>query len=326
MPKAKDSIYLSHESALRYWRVEGIRGAHRAIDGRTFKAAGRPSVYQIKDALWLRPHLGEPVHLLFPNPDVRPRSKEVVAHCTSSLRGAGSLIEVSAGIGVVSPEICLIQIAERGMLPFLKAAYELCGTYRIARITDLDTRGAVYQQEPLTNPAQIAKTLSANSQLAGSVAARSALKYLEAGSGSPRETALALLLGLPRVHGGYGFKVPKLNYPIKVSSVGRRICGKSRLVLDLYWPEAKLCLEYDSEEFHSTRERHSADAQRRNVLQSMGIRVIEVTAGQLGSVTKTDALALNVAKALGKRKRVYRLKGPDRKIALRDELLKLAAF
>jgi very-short-patch-repair endonuclease len=102
--------------------------------------------------------------------------------------------------------------------------------------------------------------------VAGVAGTRKALEHAEPKAESPMETRLRLLLvrnGLPR---------PKAQVPLYDRTgafVGRP---------DLYYPEARLAIEYDGE---NHRDRLIADNRRQNGLQAIGVTLLRYTAPDL---------------------------------------------
>ncbi|MFR1639109.1 MAG: DUF559 domain-containing protein [Eggerthellaceae bacterium] len=71
---------------------------------------------------------------------------------------------------------------------------------------------------------------------------------------------------------------------------------------DLYWPEAKLDVEYDGGN-HEDPEQMLKDSMRRDALVSMGITVLTVTKWQLENGGSMNEIAHTVAEHTGKRLR-----------------------
>jgi very-short-patch-repair endonuclease len=71
-----------------------------------------------------------------------------------------------------------------------------------------------------------------------------------------------------------GFPAPTRQYRIKAG-------GKEVARVDLAYPEARVALEYDSDQWHSGTSRRHKDAARRNRLRALGWTVLEVTPAQL---------------------------------------------
>lgn len=71
-----------------------------------------------------------------------------------------------------------------------------------------------------------------------------------------------------------GFGTPTRQLPIRAN-------GTVIARADLAYPEARLILEYDSDQWHSGTKRRHRDARRRNRLRALGWTVLEVTPAQL---------------------------------------------
>lgn len=121
------------------------------------------------------------------------------------------------------------------------------------------------------------------------------------GSASPMETMLALMLTLPVEMGGYGLPRPRLNARIEVGAADLPVCPKQLMMVDLFWDEARLALEYDSDEFHASRGRGKLadDAERANALTALGYRVLSITFELVENPARLDVLARQVARGLG---------------------------
>ena len=137
-----------------------------------------------------------------------------------------------------------------------------------------------------------------------------ALSHVQAGSASPMETALTMMLCLPVARGGFGLPLPELN-----EAIGPLRCG-------LYWPAARLALEYDSNAYHTGARRIAHDAQRRAELARLGVEVVTVTHTQVIATDELAKVARIVAGRLGRRVRAEHLPDwPARHGALRREVL-----
>lgn len=260
-------------------------------------------------------------------PAVRDRffSDESLIHATvahARLRRAGGGIETSVRKGpfhprsfmriddslyVSTPEMAFCEMASVLSLERLIAlGFELCGTYRRASTFGL----ARYDVIPLTSPGALASFIEKSPQFKGVKKARRALPLILDGSASPRESELAMLLCLPYSLGGYGLPHPTMNaempLPKNVAATGR-----SSLRCDLYWPAARLDVEYDSAEFHSAERLLANDSMRRIALESMDVTSVNLTAEHLRRASLFDEAAQGIARILGKRVRLpgdFRLK------------------
>lgn len=218
-----------------------------------------------------------------------------------------SFMRIEDGLYVSTPEMAFCEMASVLSLERLIAlGFELCGTYRRASTFGL----ARYDAIPLTSPGALASFIEKSPQFKGVKKARRALSYILAGSASPRESELAMLLCLPYSLGGYGLPHPTMNaempLPKNVAATGR-----SSLRCDLYWPAARLDVEYDSAEFHSAERLLANDSMRRIALESMDVTSVNLTAEHLRRASLFDEAAQGIARILGKRVRLpgdFRLK------------------
>ena len=218
-----------------------------------------------------------------------------------------SFMRIEDGLYVSTPEMAFCEMASVLSLERLIAlGFELCGTYRRASTFGL----ARYDATPLTSLGALVSFIEKSPQFKGVKKARRALSCILAGSASPRESELAILLCLPYSLGGYGLPHPTMNaempLPKNVAATGR-----SSLRCDLYWPAARLDVEYDSAEFHSAERLLANDSMRRIALESMDVTSVNLTAEHLRRASLFDEAAQGIARILGKRVRLpgdFRLK------------------
>ena len=218
-----------------------------------------------------------------------------------------SFMRIEDGLYVSTPEMAFCEMASVLSLKRLIAlGFELCGTYRRASTFGL----AQYDATPLTSPGALASFIEKSPQFKGVKKARRALPCILAGSASPRESELAMLLCLPYSLGGYGLPHPTMNaempLPKNVAATGR-----SSLRCDLYWSAARLDVEYDGAEFHSAERLLANDSMRRIALESMDVTSVNLTAEHLRRASLFDEAAQGIARILGKRVRLpgdFRLK------------------
>lgn len=123
------------------------------------------------------------------------------------------------------------------------------------------------------------------------------------GSASIRETQLALHFRISRKRGGNGIGIPDLNYEIPLEGAMRKRAGQGTYYVDQYWPGYQLAVEYESDEFHHTKEDVARDRKRRNLLQDLGFRVITVNTKQLTNVWETDDIARQILRHMHKRQK-----------------------
>ena len=130
-----------------------------------------------------------------------------------------------------------------------------------------------------------------------------AAAYVLDGAASPMEAKLALLLSLPKTRGGYALPAPRLNAPFTLSDKAFALYPHNPCRLDLYWPGARLDVEYDGEEVH-TGEQHVRDVARAAALTADRVEVLPLSHGQLADAEAFETVAGFIAKRLGVRLRV----------------------
>lgn len=119
-----------------------------------------------------------------------------------------------------------------------------------------------------------------------------AIQYIQNNSGSPMESRLYMHLCLPNFLGGCGFPKAVLNKPVQVDS--------KQYYLDLYFPDTRLGIEYDSFEYHNNSRSFSQDNLRDAKLRTAGYRLIHVKPGQLTDLEAFQDLAVNISRQLKK--------------------------
>ena len=248
----------------------------------------------------------KPLHLLVPD-------KRAIHHCVDTVGHVwgspdqlpdGSAVELGKSVLVASPELTLATLArdETPVVEFALFASELCGRYASPSFDAASLRRC----EPATSISQIERFADRLAGWRGIAALCSSNPWIVENSASPRETQLALLLGMPSRFGGFGLPRPVMNHVIQLSSEARLLTTLDRYEVDLCWPKQKVAVEYNSDEFHQ-RDKKS-DAVKANALRAMGYEVIVVTWDQLRSFSEMNRVALAVRKALGIRRRPISLK------------------
>ena len=269
--------------------------------------------------------LSAPLRLLVPD-DASRRSIRGVS-CRSwqgalprraFVRVRGLDVVCAGGLYVSVPEFAFAHaVRGAGLLDLVLVGCEACGRY--ALMPD-GTRGFA-DRPPLTSRARLASALSSLGPFLGRRRALRACSLVFDHAASPMESALALLLSLPPSLGGYGLPRPELNRRVDVPGASAGLF-RDHYVCDLYWHEARLAVEYDSDAYHTGPERIARDARRRGELLRCGVTVVAATRAQVFVRRETDRLARLVARELGHRMRLGRVTGWEaRNGALRDLLL-----
>ena len=297
------SIFISHTSALEFWRSERAfcstdlsRAKPRA---RLVPKCSADKWFELEE----RGVRDAPLHLAVADASSRSRAKNIICHVWHGPSAANSFLRVKDNLYVSSPEACFLQMST--MLPLVKVVeigYELCGSFALS---PSNSRGFCTHEAP-TSVESLRRYVAKSDGVSGAKRARRALNYLIDGAASPMEAALVLLLCLPTSLGGYGLALPRLNYgievPVRSGSSSRRV----RYRCDLYWPESKLAVEYDSDMFHTGSKRIAGDAAKRTNLAHVGVTVVSVTRSQIFDARRFDEAAVLLAKRLGGRIRSQR--------------------
>ena len=327
------TIYIQGLSALAHYRSSdattepercprSIAALDSAVSSRAACTAARVWRMGIDE-----PTVDCPLEVLVRDKSQRSRSKAVIARVWGKPIARTAFRRASKDVYVSSPEFVFLQLATRLDLPELVAlGMELCGTYRRnVKVPVLGTNDTelitLYQQKPLTNPKRLGSFIKSMPSTPGHARAMKALGYVLANSASPMETALYLLLCLPRRFGGYALPKPVLNPPITLSKAGRMYTLRSVAKPDLYWKDFHLDLEYNSDEFHDESSR-AVDSMRRKALERMGVEVIELTKEELLSTRFLHATAQRIARRMKKQLRPQSEGSFEgRRASLRDLLL-----
>lgn len=261
----------------------------------------------------------KPVHLTVKNSDDRGQSALVHCHVCNHQLPSLAFCRVSKDVCVSRPELCFLQLASIcSQAELIQIGFELCGTYRLERNSELGFKGG----KPIATSDSISRFVEAMGSSKGTGRARSAAEYVVDGSASPMETIVTMLLTLPKARGGYGLPLPQLNTAVSVPKSMRTSYSQSTYRPDLYWPKAKLAIEYDSTAFHSSEARLANDSKRRAALAHAGLNVVSLTSRQVHDAREFDKVALLAAKHLGIRMRSERKNLLTKRFELRSELLR----
>ncbi|MDR1082625.1 MAG: hypothetical protein LBL27_02000 [Coriobacteriales bacterium] len=266
-----------------------------------------------------------PLDILVSSANARKVNRWMRCHVCGAYFPDGSFFDTGHGILVSSPELCYLQMAETlSLLDLIKLGFEFCGTYR--RDNDADNDVGFRAELALTSKSKIAAFLARMPGARGHKLAVKALSYVLDNSASPMETVLALMLCLPYRLGGYGFPAPQMNHRVSVTQEAKKASKKHYYLCDLFWPDAKLDLEYDSNAYHANAIRIAEDSSRRNALAYMGVSVITVTGNQIGNDLEMHRVTQLLSKSLQKRIRCSDRSFFKRRMALRENLLKTEPY
>ncbi|MBQ9001482.1 MAG: hypothetical protein IJ087_06480 [Eggerthellaceae bacterium] len=316
--------FLSHETALDYWRrhfpLDSELGAPARVSGAEDCASCKKDVAGSVPEELVIP--GSPIDVLVFNVDSRRRSSSVACHVWQTRLPQNSFYR-TRGVYVSSPEFVFLQMAS--VLPIeqlVALGCELCGRYVLLPkgATHLGSIDAMPTRlTPLTSTTRIASFLESAGKAKGKAKAKRALKYVVDDSRSPMETITYMLLCLPVMLGGYGLPKPEMNAPIELDDEARSIAHRRHCEGDLCWPSAKLDIEYHGE-VHVGAAQMKSDVGRELGIEHMGWRVITVTSPQVFDADHFETVAKEAASCLRKRLRAAAFEATAQRMNLRYEL------
>lgn len=235
---------------------------------------------------------GNSVHILVSRKHRARPSAPFLVHSSSGIHPKGFILVIEGDLCITSPEYTILQAAQyHDEIGLLLLAQEFCGCYSIQR------DGQLLMRHPLTSSRMIEDAAEKMADMKGVTKLRKILPLIIDGAGSPRETAVALTMCLPKRYGGYGLPRPVLNKSLDLES-GTLIWGKGN-AFDLVWEKSRVVIEYDGREAHKSPEQQDRDNARRNALVVAGYSPFVVTEERLRDIGHMYAIAKASADALG---------------------------
>lgn len=287
------AIFIGHKTALAYWRTHDRNWA-QPISQAAPQENNSPYYSQIDTGILWKFGIDEkPVSILVSCKANMRKSQNLSPRIWSGKHPSRSFCKIAQGLYISTPEAAFLQLGkESSLIQLITIGYELCGSYGLSAQSD----SGFLRREPRSNPQFIERYLEKCDGIHGVKAAKRASSYIAKGSASPMESLLSMLLCLPPSLGGFGLPRPELNFPIETNEGGivMRRC-------DLYWPDQRFALEYDSDTFHSDASKLHLDSSRRSTLEKAGVHVVSVTKNQVFDRGQLFNLATIVSKRLGKR-------------------------
>lgn len=303
-------ILISHFSALEVVRLQTLRRALEERHRCDALVPGRgPRDDELARLIAAAPSLSTlttPVEVLVAGEAGRRRSRLVRTHVAPQLPPAGSAFLVAPGVCCVSPEHLVVQLAPRlTELELIVLLSELMGAYSVAP----ELEDGMYQRRAAVTTRELIEAhLDGLGTFTGVTRVRRALRRACVGSGSPRETKLALRLGLNPARGGYGLDVLSMNDPLEVVRIRDRMrTGVRRPDILLRAPAGAMrngrpllgaAVEYDGKD-HASEEAHARDAERHNELTAIGVVEYLVTKAQYRDLAYMDGLVDLIRRDLG---------------------------
>lgn len=316
--------FLSHETALAYWRVHfpldsDLGNAARVSRAEECASRKADVIGSIPEEFAIP---GAPIDVLVFSEALRRRSGGVACHAWQTDLPDNAFYR-ARGVYVSSPEFVFLQMASVLSLERLIAlGCELCGRYvmlpkGVEHPSSLDSMPK--RLTPLTSVSRIAGLLGNVDKVNGKAKAQRALKYVVDDSRSPMETMVYMLLCLPVMLGGYGLPKPEMNAKIPLDDEARIIARRRYCEGDLCWLSAKLDIEYHGE-VHVGAAQMKSDVGRELGIEHMGWRVITVASPQVLDASQFETVAKEAAARLGKRLRASVFEATAQRNNLRYEL------
>ena len=223
---------------------------------------------------------------------------------------------------IASPQFAYVQMARTlSLVQLIALGDELCGTYSF---DESDKYGARQREIALIGKSDLMKCVRQVREdlgaLYGTAKAERALEFIVEGSASPRETAIEMFLSLPYRMGGYALPKPLMNYEIPLDPEPARIARRKGIRADIYFLSIHFDLEYNGEDAHDGEAAHLSDRSRAIALKMMEIDSVEMTKEQLDNLPNFEAIAMMLAKKLGKRIVSNKKGALPQRVALRNEV------
>lgn len=311
------AIIYSHSTALDFWRWHAATSP-LFINPRAIRLDSLPPCRIVeREALSAAEqfhHDGERVHLLISDKRQMHKTDRIRFHTHSGRIPHHAICKLSEGLYVVSPEMMFLMLAKKtNLINLIALGYELVGSYVLSAD---DTRGFC-QCDPLTSTSKLERFIEHADGVDGVKNARLAVPCLIDGSASPMETFVSMLLCLPKRLGGYGLPKPQLNRKIELSSKQRYLMKREYMRADMMWEQAKLAIEYESNQWHSGEKKFIEDSKRRNDIRHLGFDVTTITLDEFKSDSSMDRIAADIARKLNRRRRTPSIKEIESRASLR---------
>ena len=278
------------------------------------------------DAQRMLSHVQGPIEALVPSRNQMTRTHRLKTHLWSSHLPSGAFIDLGNGIYLSSPRFLFLQLAPiMSEIELIALGCELCGYYSrwktpsTLRPSTEPTghEGTTFELKPAITVQKLTAHMSQIENMRGGRAARKALDWVLDHSASPAETAVYLLLCLPRRMGGYGLPKPVLNVKVSVTTSTTHEVRYP----DLFWAGCSLDVEYQSDLSHSGEWSRYRDSQRAVELEAERITVLPLTRLQLKDVDQFHAFATSVRRVMNRRSRPLSADWRARNLDLREKLL-----
>lgn len=279
-------ICISHGTALRYLlrvpdtRRPGLRPSRaRAV------SEAAPQDDEAQRLLWALgsslPVGTDRIDVLVGSEAARHQTETVRSHlCTENLPAGSFILTDAFGIEfyLSSPELVFLQMAgELEMDHLVYVGFALCSRFMLS---DIEPGGCALRERPLTTTERIRGYLDRlPSGTRNCAKARRALEHVRDGARSPKEGAIAMLIGMPLRYGGRALGTTEMNQEMRFYD-GEDFRGNSRWVTripdivvtakDDKGIERRVGVDYDPTITHGDPSEVSSDIDRRNLIAPKG--------------------------------------------------------
>lgn len=297
----------SHATARTFHQLtEGPITPDRTLDVRPYHLPGAPSAEDaeyVRIALWRfgisEEHIKD-IHLMVFNKSDRRQLTHTITHYQAFIPSHTELIAAGNGVYIVDIRLCALQAATYLTFRELVEYYfEICGNYALS----LEPSRTYRKRPALSTVEDLSRYFKVASGRHGAKRARRAISYTRAGSRSPMETALVMLLVMPKKEGGLGIRGVLMDHRVEVTRRARALTRRRHFYFDAYLPASQTDLEYNGL-YHEEEIVQAIDEERRNALDAMGYAIITVNRHALFD-------AMSFQRAMAKIMRLERISPSD---------------
>ena len=277
---------------------------------------------------WLK-YAGRPVEAYVPQRSKGTSTKRLITHVLGDPIPTSAFVDLGHDVCICTPQFAFMQIAAtESIADTVRTGMELCGYYSRWRLEPgvmgdpyylehSETQSCTFGLQPVMHAVRLKAYVEQHKGVRGSVGSRTALQWLADNSASPMETAVYLLLCLPKRLGGYGLPKPTLNPKLIISNPD----GAKERYPDLFWYGANIDVEYNSDSTHSGEWARYRDSMREVEFTVANYKVLPLTRPQLMDADEFDSFAQGLRRMLGIRARAADANWQYRRDELRRVLL-----
>lgn len=261
-----------------------------------FEVPSHDDLLELWDMIW--GEVGSKVDVLVRDQRKRRGGKKVVNHVWTADIPSGSLWQYNDKVVVTSPCFDLLERAEPSNITGLsKRIMEATCSFRM----DASAVDGFVECHPLVTREQLEDYVRSARGLRGVALVRRAMRWSPPRARSPREIDLTLPLTMPSELKGCGMPIPELNHKIPLGERAKKMLGKQKCYVDLYWPgphgQDDACgAEYLGKERHQNI---GGELTRVNALEFEGVELHLVANEQLQDAEQLLMIARRIAKRIG---------------------------